>query len=167
VESIGGFQLELKVMNKKIPSTKQRPSRTYPKAENSKTTSTTRVAESVAAYSVARPRSTYKRQPSLSRRVAGYTVSNEVWHFAVENDLIPHLETAVRLVQTCFPTVRKIDFEYVIDPEVENNSWIDLAIKVSGTVEEILAQMNRFNNEMIKQVPIEKGAKICLGVGGL
>jgi hypothetical protein len=63
--------------------------------------------------------------------------------------------------------VRKIDFEYVIDPEVENNSWIDLAIKVSGTVEEILAQMNRFNNEMIKQVPIEKGAKICLGVGGL
>gem|GEM_PF-4224549 len=34
--------------------------------------------------------------------------------------------------------------------------------KVSGTVEEVLAQMNRFDEEMIQQVPIEKGAKICL-----
>jgi hypothetical protein len=155
------------MMNKKTPSTKQQPSRPYPETRKSKIASANRVAESVAAYSVARPRSTYKRRPSLSRRIAEHVVSDEVWQFAMVNDLIPHLETAIRLVHECFPTVRKVDFEYVIDPEIENNSWITIEIKVSGSVEEVLAQMNRFDDEMIKQVPIEKGAKICLGVGGL
>jgi hypothetical protein len=154
-------------MNKKTSRTKSSTPRPYPEVDQSKTNSATRVAEAVAAYSVVRPRSTYKRQPSLSRRIAGYSVSSEVWQFAVENDLIPHLETAIRLVRECFPAVRKVDFEYIIDPEVENNSWITIEIKLSGNVEEVLAQMNRFDDEMIKQVPIEKGAKICLGVGGL
>lgn len=95
------------------------------------------------------------------------TVSTEVWKFATAHDLLPHLETAVRLVRECFPTVRKIEFKYVVDPEIANWSWIAIAIKVSGTVEVVLAQMNRFDDEMIKQVPIEKGAKICLAVGGL
>jgi hypothetical protein len=151
-------------MNKKKSSTKPSPSRPYPK---SKAESATRVAESVAVYSVARPRLTHKRRPVLPRRIAGHLVSDEVWQFAIANDLIPHLETAIRLVHECFPTVRKVDLKYVIDPEVENNSWITIEIKVSGNVEEVLAQMNRFDDEMIKQVPIEKGAKICLGVGGL
>lgn len=154
-------------MNKKTSRTKPSTPRPYPEAGKTKTESVSRVAESVAAYSVARPRSTYKRQPSLSRRIAGHAVSNEVWQFAVENDLVPHLETAIRLVRECFPTVRKIEFFYVIDSEVENWSWITIAIKVSGTVEEVLAQMNRFDNEMIRQVPLEKGEKICLRVGGL
>jgi hypothetical protein len=154
-------------MNKKTSSTKPSPSRPYPKADKSKAASTNRVAESVAAYSVARPRSTYKRRPSLPRRIAEHVVSDEVWQFAIVNNLIPHLETAIRLVHECFPTVRKVDLKYVIDPEVENNSWITIEIKVSGSVEGVLAQMNHFDDEMIKQVPIEKGAKICLGVGGL
>lgn len=154
-------------MNEKT-SKKRAPSRSYPKADQSKAKSANRVAEpAVAAYTVARPKSAHKRQPSLPRRIAGYHVSDEVWRFAVANALIPHLETAIRLVNECFPTVRKVDFRYVIDPEIEKNSWITIEIKVSGSVEEVLAQMNRFDDEMIKQVPVEKGAKICLGVGGL
>lgn len=126
-----------------------------------------RVAESVAIHYGTRPATLGKVPRASARQIAGYRVSTEVWKFAVANDLLPHLETAVRLVRECFPTVRKIDFEYVVDPEIANWSWIDLAIKVSGTVEEVLAQMNRFDDEMIKQVPIEKGAKICLAIGGL
>ncbi len=155
------------MMNKKASSTKQPSPRPYPEAGKVKTASANRVAESVAAYSAARLRSTYKRRPSSPRRIAGHAVSDEIWQFAIVNDLIPHLETAIRLVHECFPTVRKTEFLYVIDSEVENWSWITIAIKVSGTVEDVLAQMNRFDNEMIKQVPLEKGEKICLRVGGL
>jgi len=126
-----------------------------------------RVAESVAIHYGARPATLDKASRISARRIAGYTVSNDVWQFAIANDLLPHLEAAVRLVRTCFPTVREIDFEYVVDPEIENWSWITIAIKVSGTVDEVLAQMNRFDDEMIKQVPIDKGGKICLRVGGL
>ncbi|MGH7596333.1 MAG: hypothetical protein ACREOI_08265 [bacterium] len=154
-------------MKRKTSRTKPATARPYPEASKIKTGSANRVAESVAAYSVARPRSTYKRRPSLPRRIAGHVVTDEVWQFAIVNDLIPHLKTATRLVHECFPTVRKVEFLYVIDSEVENWSWITIAIKVSGTVEEVLAQMNRFDNEMIRQVPIEKGEKICLRVGGL
>jgi len=141
---------------------KKSPSRRYPEAQEKRETPS-RVAESaVAAYSVAKPPALGKSPRPSAKRIDGYVVFNEIWQFLVKNDLLPHLKTAIRLTHACFPTLRKIDFEYVIDPEVENNSWIDLAIKVSGTVEEVLAQMNRFDDEMIKQVPIEKGAKICL-----
>jgi len=126
-----------------------------------------RVAESVAVHYGTRPATPGKAPRTSARQIAGYAVSPEVWQFAVANDLLPHLETAVQLVRACFPTVRKIDFEYVVDPEIENWSWITIAIKVSGTVDEVLAQMNRFDDEMIKQVPIDKGGKICLRVGGL
>ena len=125
-----------------------------------------RVAESVAIHYGTRPATLRKAPRTSARQVAGYTVSTEVWKFAAAHDLLPHLETAVRLVRECFPTVRKIEFKYVVDPEIANWSWIAIAIKVSGTVEVVLAQMNRFDDEMIKQVPIEKGAKICLRVGG-
>jgi hypothetical protein len=126
-----------------------------------------RVAESVAIHYGKRPATPGKVPRTSVRQIAGYAVSTEVWQFAVANDLLPHLETAVRLVRACFPTARKIDFEYVVDPEIENWSWITIAIKVSGTVEGVLVQMNCFDDEMIRQVPIEKGAKICLRVGGL
>jgi hypothetical protein len=149
-------------MNKK--SSSRRP---YPEA-GQKSEAPSRVAEpATAVYSPTKPSAIKKSLRSPMKQIAGYDVSTEVWQFVVDNDLAPHLETAIRLVRACFPTVRKIDFEYVIDPEVKNNSWIDLAIKVSGTVEEVLTQMNRFDEEMIKLVPIEKGAKLCLSVGGL
>jgi hypothetical protein len=142
--------------------------RTYPEA-GGKSKAVTRVAEpATAVYTVAKPSPLRKSlRPITARHIAGYSVSDDVWQFAVANDLIPHLETAIRLVRACFPTARKTDFAYVIDHEIENNAWINVAIKVSGTVDEILAQMNRFDEEMIKHVPIEKGAKIYLAIGGL
>ncbi|MCL4706261.1 hypothetical protein KJ068_13920 [bacterium] len=124
------------------------------------------VAEPMAAYHVQRQPPAEKKSGLPARQIGGYQVSREVWQFAVVNDLLPHLETAVRLVYDCFAAVKKIEFVYVIDPELENNSWITIEAAVSGTVEEVLAQTNQFDREMIKQVPIEKGAMICLVAGG-
>lgn len=73
----------------------------------------------------------------------------------------------MRLVYESFPIVSKIRFEHAIDPEIENNSWITIEVVGSGTVAEVLTQMNKFDREMISQVPVEKGARICLAVGGL
>lgn len=154
-------------MPRKTSSKKNASPKPYPEGGEN-TGSPNRVAESVAIQYGTRPATLINKAPRISvGRIAGYAVSTEVWQFAVANDLLPHLETAVRLVPACFPTVRQIDFEYVVDPEIANWSWITIAIKVSGTVEEVLAQMNRFDDEMIKQVPIDKGGKICLRVGGL
>ncbi|MGH7454805.1 MAG: hypothetical protein ACRENG_25840 [bacterium] len=116
----------------------------------------------MAAYSAARPQSTYKRRPSLSRQIAGYAVSNEVWRFAVENDLILHLETAIRLVHECFPTVSEVRLLHEIDWEIEDRSWVTIETKITGTIEDILQQYNQFTVSMVREVPSEKGGKILL-----
>lgn len=126
-----------------------------------------RVAEPTAAYHVHRHVSVEKKKALLTQQIGSLQVSKEAWQFAVVNDLLPHLETAVQLVYDCFASVKKIEFMYVIDPELENNSWITIEAAVSGAVDEVLAQMNRFDEEMLRRVPIEKGAMICLAIGGL
>lgn len=151
------------MMNKKTSSIKQPSSRPYPKAGKAKTESATRVAESVAAYSVATPAKAYKRQPSLPRRISGYLVPDEVWQFAVQNDLLAHLETAIRLVHECFATVNDVKLAYETDWEIENKNWIAIEIKTVGEIEDILAQYNRFTMQMVRQVPPDKGDKILLG----
>lgn len=134
--------------------------------ERDKTFSASQVAEPMAAYHVQRQASTEKKTAPPARQIDGHQVSREVWQFAVANDLLPHLETAIRLVYDCFAAVKKIEFVNVIDPELKNNSWITIEAAVSGTVEEVLTQTNQFDREMIKHVPIEKGALICFVAGG-
>lgn len=134
--------------------------------ERDTTFSASQVAEPMAAYQVQRQATAEKKSAPPARQIGGHQVSREVWQFAVVNDLLPHLETAIRLVYDCFAAVKKIEFVHVIDPELENNSWITIEAAVSGTVEEVLAQTNQFDREMIKHVPIEKGALICFVAGG-
>jgi hypothetical protein len=147
------------LMNKKSSSP-----RSYPEADQNKTN---RVAEpAAAAYTVARPKSTYKRRPSSPRRIAGHEVSDEVWRFAVANDLISHLETAIRLVRECFPTASDFRFLYEMDWEIENRHWITIEIKIAGTTEEILQQYNQFTAKIVREVPPEKSDKILLSFCG-
>lgn len=128
---------------------------------------TNRVAEPVAAYQVQQQPLNARQSAPPTHVVSGHHVPSEVWQFAVANELLPHLETAVRLVYESFSVVSKIRFEHAIDPEIANNSWITIEVVVPGTVAEVLTQMNKFDREMISQVPVEKGARICLAVGGL
>ncbi len=152
----------IEMMKKNSPSKRAAP-RPYPTAED-KDEALSQVAESAAAYSVATPTSTSFRKPQRveEKRIAGYAVSDEVWQFAVANDLRPHLETAIRLVHECFPTASDIQLLYEIDWEIENRSYIVIEIKITGSIPSLLEQYDRFTTQMVKQVPPEKGEKIIL-----
>lgn len=125
-----------------------------------------RITEPVAAYSTAKSSSLGRPRRLAARRIAGLIASEEVWRFAVAHDLIPHLETAMRLVRECFPTVQKVKLLYEIDWEDENRTWIAIDIgdiESAGTQQAILEQYDRFTREMVRQVPPDKGEKILLG----
>jgi len=149
-------------MKKNSPAKRAAP-RPYPTAEE-KNEALSRVAESVAAYSVATPTSTSFRKPRRAeeKRIAGYAVSDEVWQFAAANDLKPHLETAIRLVHECFPTVSDVQLLHEIDWEIEDRSYIVIEIKITGSIPTLLEQYNRFTTQKIRQVPPEKRDKIVL-----
>jgi len=142
-------------------SSKQSSPRPYPGAEQ-KNEALPRIAEPAAAYAVATPTLHRKPQRVEEKRIAGYAVSDEVWRFVVANDLIPHLETAIRLVHECFPTVSDIQLLYEVDWDIENRSYIVIEIKITGSIALILEQYDRFTLQKIRQVPPEKRDKIIL-----
>jgi hypothetical protein len=142
-------------------SSKRSSPRPYPTAEQ-KSEALPRIAEPAAAYAVATPISPRKPRRVEEKRIAGCAVSDEVWQFAAAHDLKPHLETAIRLVHECFPTVSDVQLLYQIDWEIENRSYIVIEIKITGSLPTLLEQYDRFTSQMVRQVPPEKGDKIIL-----
>lgn len=110
---------------------------------------------------------TQKRPLPASKNIAGVEMPGTVWQFAKKNALFPHLETALRLVHECFPTVKNIQLAYELDWEVEDENWIAINIQVSGKADKVLEQYIFFNRQMTQQIPPEKSNKILLGIGGL
>jgi len=110
---------------------------------------------------------TQQRLPSASKRIANVEMPDAVRQFAQKNALVPHLETALRLVHECFPSVKNIQLAYEFDWEVEDENWIAINIQVSGKPDQVLEQYLFFNRQMIQQIPPEKSDKILLGIGGL
>lgn len=143
-------------------SSKQSSPRPYPTVEQNE--ALPHIAEPAAAYSVATPASYRKSPRAEKKQIAGYAVSDDVWRFAVTNELIPHLETAVRLVHECFPAVSDVELLYEIDWEIENRSYIVIEIKIAGSIPAILEQYNRFTRQIIRQVPPDKRDKIILSI---
>jgi hypothetical protein len=146
---------------KKNSSAKQAAPRPYPTAEE-RNEAPSRVSEPAAAYAAATPTLHRKPRRVEEKRIDGLAVSDEVWQFAVANDLIPHLETAIRLVHECFPTVSDVQLLYEIDWEIEGRSYIVVEIKITGSIPALLEQYDRFTTQKIKQVPPEKRGKIVL-----
>ncbi|MDZ7360398.1 MAG: hypothetical protein ONB46_06685 [candidate division KSB1 bacterium] len=110
---------------------------------------------------------TQERPLSASKKIAGVEMPDSVWQFARKNALFPHLETALRLVHECFPSVKTIKLAYEFDWEVEDESWIAINIQVSGKVDNVLEQYLFFNRLMAQRLPPDKSDKILLGIGGL
>jgi hypothetical protein len=152
----------MNAMKKDSPPKRATP-RPYPTAEE-KGEALSHVAEPAAAYSVATPVSRRKPRRVEEKRIAGYAVSDEVWQFAAANDLIPHLETAIRLVHECFPTVSDVQLLHEIDWDVENRSYIVIEIKITGSIPALLEQYDRFTTQKIRQIPPEKRDKIILSL---
>jgi hypothetical protein len=124
----------------------------YPTAESATAGQIGKVAEPVAAY-VHAPSHT---MTPARRFIAGIPAAESVWRFAAANELISHLETAVQLVQESFQKVGGLQFDYEIDPEIENESWIVVRAKVDGELEDLLNEYSAFTKAMVRAVPMDK-----------
>jgi len=110
---------------------------------------------------------TQKTPLSATRNFSGIDMPDTVRQFAQKNALFPHLQTALRLVHECFPSMKNIKLAYEFDWEVEGENWIAINIQVSGKADQVLEQYLFFNRQMTQQMPPEKSSKILLGIGGL
>lgn len=128
------------------------PVRLYPTAESAVAAQSDKLAEPIAAYIHIPAQAVAPAQ----RFIAGILATEPVWRFAVANELIPHLETAVRLVRESFQSAEEIKFLYDLDPEIENESWITLWIKVSNSLENFLNEQAIYRKSMRQSVPVNK-----------
>ncbi len=123
----------------------------YPETESS-SEQADKVAEGVATYTY----TPLKNAASVQHQIAGIAVSYEVWRFAVANEIVSHLETAVRLVGESFRKAGKIWFSYQIDPEIENESCVIIHAEVSGTVEDLVHEDLAYTKAIVRTIPADK-----------
>jgi hypothetical protein len=121
-----------------------------------------KAAESLSPY-IARTETRRSVSPKKAEppRIAGLPASDEVWRFAQENALVPHVETAVRLVRESFKEIQSIKLEYGVDPEIPYWDSIDIHFYVAGTMDELLQTDQKFTRAFVIAVPDESRSKIC------
>jgi hypothetical protein len=94
-------------------------------------------------------------------RIAGLPASEEVWRFAQENGLAPHVETAIRLAQESFKEIRNIRLDYMVDPEVPNRAILEIHIYVTGLMDELLQADTNYIRAINNTIPDEVNDKMC------
>jgi len=135
----------------------------YPEAESVSATQPGKVAETVAAPYLTRTeidRGTYYRQPA-PRYIAGLPASDDVWNFAQEHALAPHIETAVRLARDHFKKIREINLDYMVDPEIPNRADLLINLHVTGTFDELIQADNKYVRAIKTTIPDEIHDKMC------
>jgi hypothetical protein len=111
-----------------------------------------KVAEGVATYAY----TPLKKAASVPHQIAGVAVPEEAWRFIVTNELIPHLETAVRVVRESFHKHGKMRFTYQIDPEIENEACVIIHAEVSGVFEELVHEDWAYTKAIVRTLPADK-----------
>lgn len=117
-----------------------------------------KVAEGVATYtalSTPKPRVT-------ARTIAGLAADDEVWAFVKANNLLVHLETAIRLARETLPTLREMKLAYEPDPESSFFNAVVIYVKAVGTVEELFEQENRYISAYGRYIPRELSQKMVM-----
>ncbi|MGH7596706.1 MAG: hypothetical protein ACREOI_10160 [bacterium] len=108
-------------------------SKPYPEQETPPAPQSDKIAEVVSPYTA---RTEMKRGVTPTRVmppvIAGLPASEEVWRFAQENALVPHLETAIRLVREAFKEIREIKLSYAPDPEIPHWEAVVIDLHVTG-----------------------------------
>jgi hypothetical protein len=135
-------------------------SKKYPESKPH-SSSPSKVAESVAGYTTS-PAVTKRKSLAKIRRIAGLEASDEVWKFAQEHQLMPHLETAIGLVKESFRDLRSIHLAFDPDPEEPNLDGIIIQIKTGESIEEREKQYRAYALRFIQEVPNDVRGKICL-----
>lgn len=121
-----------------------------------------KISDSLATYS-ATP-STKSWKPALSpHRIGGLDASDEVWQFAREQQLLPHLEASIRLARETLHDMRKLELTFEPDPEIPSLHGIGIHAKMGITDLEVWERQYRaFDKEFDRAVPKELQIKICL-----
>jgi len=136
----------------------------YPEAESVSATQPNQVAEAVAAPYLTRTeieRGTFYRQPA-PRYIAGLPVADEVWRLAKEKELVPHIETAVRLAREYFNEIREIKLTYSPDPEIPHWEMIAIDLYATGTMNELLQADAKYRCAFTTTIPDEAQFNIGL-----
>jgi hypothetical protein len=147
-------------MAEKKSSKSKSAAKPYPEAANQPAG---KVAEAAATYGV---RATPKLKiPAPARTIAGLVADDEVWTFVKANDLLPHLETAIRLTRETFIDIRKIWLSYEPDPELPQFNSIVIWVKAHGTVENLFEQEKKYVRAFNESIPPDFRHQIGLLLG--
>jgi hypothetical protein len=121
-----------------------------------------KVAETAVATYTVSPAA--KRKPvAKGRRIAGLEASDEVWEFAQKHQLVPHLETAVRIARESLDNPRALSLTFEPDPEIPSLHGIGINAKISSrNLDDWERQYQAFDQRFAQEVPREFHLKICL-----
>jgi len=136
----------------------------YPEAESVSATQPNQVAEAAAAPYLTRTeieRGTFYRQPA-PRFIAGLPASDEVWRLAKEKELVPHLETAVRLARESFNDIQEIKLTFSPDPEIPHWEMIAIDLYATGSIDELLEADTKYRRAFTTTIPNEAQFNIGL-----
>jgi hypothetical protein len=125
-----------------------------------------KVAESVAGYTVS-PAVTKRKSLAKKHRIAGLEASDEVWEFAQKHQLVPHLETAVRLARETVDNPRSLYLTFEPDPEIPSLHGIAINARVSSNdLKDWERQYRAFQQRFLQEIPSEVQYRICLFLWG-
>ena len=135
----------------------------YPEQEAIPATQSDKAAEAVSPY-IAHTETRRSVAPTRVKPlvIAGLPASEEVWRFAQENALVPHIETAVRLAREAFKEIREIKLSYAPDPEIPHWESIVISLYVTGSVDGLLCSDQKYRRAFITAVPDELQVKVNL-----
>ncbi len=121
-----------------------------------------KVSESMATYSTTAPTKHWK-PAAPAHRIGGLEASDEVWQFAQEHQLVPHLETSIRLARETLYDLRGLELTFDPDPEIPSLHGIGIHAKMGTTdLEEWERQYRNFQRRFLKEIPPDFDSKICL-----
>ncbi len=120
-----------------------------------------KISESFATYTTA-PTKTWK-PPTAAYRLGGLEASDEVWQFAQQHQLVPHLETSIRLARETLHDLRGLELTFQPDPEIPSLHGIGIHAKMRTTdLEAWERQYRSFQRRFLAEVPRDYHIKFSL-----
>ncbi len=121
-----------------------------------------KISDSVATYT-ATPATKSWKPAAATHRIGGLEASDEVWQFAREHQLIPSLETSIRLARETLHDMRNLELSFQPDPEIPSLHGIGIHAKMGTTDLEVWERQYRsFQRRFLKEIPPDSDGKISL-----
>lgn len=120
-----------------------------------------KISEAVATYATP----SEQKLRTATRAVAGIVADDEIWTFVTTNDLLPHLEMAIRLAREIFSDVREMWLSYEPDPELPKFNAVVIWVKAHGTVENLFEQEKKYIRAFNESIPPDFRHQIGLLLG--